>query len=456
MTQGESGTIAIVDDEADVRAALRQMFEIAQFTVIEFADGESVLATVDSAFSGIVISDLRMPGMDGSALFNRLRQIDPEIPVIMMSGHSDIATAVDLVKRGAYDFLSKPFDGDVLIATVQRALEKRSLVIENRHLRAKPIARDQDAILGESPEIETFRQTLAQLASADIDVLITGESGSGKSLAATTLHRRSPRGRKALVAVDCGALPSKHAESLLFGHVSGAFPGAQFPRTGQLLRADGGTLFLDHVDGLTHGLQTRILQALEGHAVLPMGSNQAQISNFRTISASSANLAQHVDSGDFDRSLYFRLSGYRLEVPPLRARKGDVILLFRAFLVEASVELKREPPLLSSAVWRKLHDHDWPGNVRELRSFATNVALGLVNTNATVQGVISRDDSSGLKEAVAKFEADMIRTMLERNRGDIALSISALNLPRKTFYDKLARHKIDPNEYRPSRSRSAN
>lgn len=446
--------IAIVDDEADVRAALSQMFSLEHLPTIEFCDAESTLAAIDANFPGIVISDLRMPGMDGHGLFNRLRQIDPELPVIILSGHGDLASAVDLVKRGAYDFLAKPFDGESLLAAARRALEKRSLVLENRRLRQQALAPERDVFVGDSPQIEQFRQTLAQLASADIDVLISGESGTGKSLAASTLHRRSPRGRMAMIVVDCGALLGDHAESLLFGHVSGAFPGAQFPRTGQLARADGSTLFLDHVDGLAAPLQARILQSLEDHAVLPMGSNQAMPSHFRTISASRADMQSQIAKGAFDQSLYFRLSGFHLEVPPLRMRKGDVILLFRSFLADASAELKREPPLLSPAVWRKLRDHDWPGNVRELKSFAANVALGLGDAQPMPQGQ-SALVPSGLKDAVAAFEADLIRKTLAETSGDIAAALTRLNLPRKTLYDKLARHDIDPDDYRSGKARRA-
>ncbi len=450
--KAEYGPIAIVDDEADVRAALSQMFELEQLGTIAFRDAESALAMIDDRFSGIVITDLRMPGMDGYGLFNRLRQIDPELPVIILSGHGDLTSAVDLVKRGAYDFLSKPCDGDTLIAATRRALEKRSLVLENRLLRQQTAAPARDAILGDSPQIEHVRQILLQLAQADVDVLISGESGTGKSLAAGTLHRRSPRGRRAMITVDCGALPADHAGSLLFGHVSGAFPAAQFPRTGQLARADGGTLFLDHVDRLSIPLQARILNVLEERAVLPIGGTQATGTVFRTISASSANLRQSVDAEAFDRSLFFRLGGFHLHIPPLRERRSDIVPLFRTFLADAAAELKREPALLSSAVWRKLHDHDWPGNVRELRSFAISVALGLGDDRNETAGP-PETAGSGLREALALFEADMIRRTLMRTQGDIGKALAVLSLPRKTLYDKFARHGIDPADYRQHRQR---
>jgi two-component system, NtrC family, C4-dicarboxylate transport response regulator DctD len=445
---GDVTKIAIIDDEANIRSALRQIFELEQFEVIEFADGESALAAIQPSFTGIVISDLRMPGMDGNALFDRLYRMDPELPIIMISGHGDVATAVDLVRRGAYDFLTKPFAADSLISTVKRAFEKRALVMENRALRAAPTFKLADTILGDSAEIEQLRQTVKQLAQADIDVLLTGESGTGKSHITEILHRQSVRGRKPMITVDCGTLQAEHADSLLFGHVSGAFPGAQFPRTGQLLLANGTTLCLDHVDRLSPALQTRILHSLETRSVLPIGANQAHSSNFRTISATSSDIDGKLDNGAFDPSLYFRLASFRLEVPPLRARKGDVIVLFRAFLTEACAEMKRDVPILSQAIWRRLQDHDWPGNVRELRSFAANVALGLGYSDISVRSLDSGDHQSGLKEAVAEYEASLIRSMLEQQGGDVAATIATLQLPRKTFYDKLARHKIDPNDYR--------
>ena len=453
MTPGDVSTIAIVDDEADIRSALRQMLELEGLHPIEFADAESALSGIDATFPGIVIADLRMPGLDGNGLFNRLVRCDPELPVIMVSGHGDIATAVDLVQRGAYDFLSKPFEPSALIASVRRAVEKRTLVLENRRLRDQPAPAASGAILGESREIEDLRQTITQLAQADIDILISGESGVGKSLVAATLHRRSPRARKSMVTVDCNALSVDHAESLLFGHVSGAFAGAQFPRSGQLLFADGGTLFLDHVDGLPRALQARVQQSLEDRAVLPVGGNQKQMSNFRTISATDAGLDAMVENGEFDRSLFFRLGAYRLEIPPLRARRGDVVVLFRTFLGEAAAELKRDPPMLTPSVWNRLQNYDWPGNVRELRSFAANVALGLGDAALASRTPLADQQQPGLKEAIAAFEADLIRNMLDQNGGDIGATIAALRLPRKTFYDKLARHAINPNDYRAARPR---
>jgi two-component system, NtrC family, C4-dicarboxylate transport response regulator DctD len=448
MINPTSMPVTIVDDEPEVRAALRQLLELEGLSPFEFSDSETALATIDAQFAGVVIADLRMPGLDGIGLFNRLSRLDPELPVIMISGHGDISTAVDLVRRGAYDFLSKPFDAEQLLATVRRALDKRALALENRAMRQSQPPTSAHALLGESREIEQLRQTINQLVQADIDVLVSGESGVGKSQVASILHRRSPRARKAMITLDCRALPGEQAESLLFGHVSGAFPGAQFPRTGQLLLADAGTLLLDHVDGMPVFLQTRLQQVLEQGAIIPVGGNVSQSTRFRSLSTTSQGIAEIARGGGFLPSLYFRLSGYTLAIPPLRDRGDDTVVLFRAFLCEEANRLGRETPRLTPNVWRRLKDHDWPGNVRELQSFAANVAVGL---DETVVLSPAMPAGGSLKLAVGQFESDAIRAALERKKGDIAATIADLDLPRKTFYDKLARHRIDPSEYRKGR-----
>lgn len=451
MTVANSGLVMIVDDEAEVRLALRDLLELEQLAPVEFASAEQALLHIGADFPGVVVTDLRMPGIDGEGLFNRLARLDPELPVILISGHGDIATALDLVRRGAYDFLAKPFDAERLIATVRRALDKRALALENRALRQSKPASEPGALLGESREIEQLRLTIHQLVQADIDVMITGESGTGKSLVADILHRRSPRVRKPMVTLDCRALPETQAESLLFGHVSGAFPGAQFPRTGQLQHAHTGTLFLDHVDGLPAALQRRVQQALEEGSAIPVGGIQPQAAQFRCLSATSTDLDARSRDGSFLASLYFKLGAFRIALPPLRDRRDDTVFLFRGFLIEEARRLNRDPPALTAAVWRRLRDYDWPGNVRELRGFAASVALGLTSSGSALPGTEVRSDGDTLKDAVAQFERAAICMALERNRGDIAATTTELGLPRKTLYDKLTRFGVDPADYRPVR-----
>jgi two-component system, NtrC family, C4-dicarboxylate transport response regulator DctD len=441
--------VAVVDDEADLRAALCETLTLEDLETIDFAGVTDALKVINTDFPGIVITDLRMPERDGRALFDHLAKLDPELPVIILSGHGDMETAVDLVRRGAYDFLAKPFDVNALLISVRRALEKRALVLENRTLRDVRAVRGESAFLGDSEAAKQVRATLDQLAQADIDVLIEGEIGTGKTLAAGWLHRHSARARRPLVAVDCAALPPDHADSILFGHVSGAHAGAASPRSGQVVLANGGTLFLDNIDRLDMRLQTGLLRVIDQGNVIPVGGTQPMATQFRAVAATSVNLDQLAGYGNFSAALFFRLAGFRLSLPPLRARRDDVYPMFRAFLAEEAAQLDRDLPVVTAEIWRWLGEHDWPGNTRELRNFARTVVLGLPLNMQRADAAPVED--AGLRDAVARFEAETIRATLIRASGDAAEAIAALKLPRKTFYDKLTRYKIDISAYREGR-----
>lgn len=444
--------VAVVDDEADLRAALCETLALEALETVDFANVADALKVIDADFPGIVITDLRMPERDGRALFDHLAKLDPELPVIILSGHGDMETALDLVRRGAYDFLAKPFDVNALLMSVRRALEKRALVLENRALRDVRTVRGESAFLGESKAAKQVRATLEQLAGADIDVLIEGEIGTGKTLAAGWLHRHSARARRPLVTVDCAALPSEYADSILFGHVSGAHVGATGPRSGQVVLANGGTLFLDNIDRLDMRLQTGLLRVIDQGNVIPVGSTQPMATQFRTVAATSVNLDQLAGHGNFSAALFFRVAGFRLSLPPLRARRDDVYPMFRAFLAEEAAQLDRDLPVVTAEIWRWLGEHGWPGNTRELRNFARTVVLGLPLTMQRADAPSSPEDR-GLRNAVAHFEAETIRAALSRAEGDAAAAMAALKLPRKTFYDKLTRYRIDIASYRERRRR---
>ncbi len=444
--------VAVVDDEADVRTALCETLALEGLETVNFASVADALKVVDADFPGIVITDLRMPERDGRALFDHLSKLDPELPVIILSGHGDMKTALDLVRRGAYDFLAKPFDVNALLMSVRRALEKRALVIENRALRDVRTVRGESAFLGDSKAAKQVRATLEQLAGADIDVLIEGEIGTGKTLAAGWLHRHSARARRPLVTVDCAALAPDRADSILFGHASGAHAGAAGPRSGQVVLANGGTLFLDNIDRLDMRLQTGLLRVIDQCNVIPVGGTQPMATQFRTVAATSVNLDQLAGYGNFSAALFFRVAGFRLSLPPLRARRDDVYPMFRAFLAEEAAQLDRDLPVMTTEIWRWLGEHCWPGNTRELRNFARTVVLGLPLTMQRADALSSPEDR-GLRDAVAHFEAETIRAALSRAEGDAAAAIAALKLPRKTFYDKLTRYRIDISSYREGRRR---
>lgn len=438
--------VMFVDDDADLRLSNRQTLELAGFEPVMFDNAEAALAAITPDFPGVVVSDLRMPGMDGLQLFAAIRERDPALPVLLITGHGDVATAVKAIRDGAYDFITKPYAADALLRAVTRALDQRRVELENRQLRQQAEqAAASSALIGVSPVIEHLRRTIDQVAHTDMDILIEGETGTGKTLAATLIHRASARRRNAMVTVDCGALPQAMIESELFGHVPDAFPGAHRTRIGRIEAADRGTLFLDEVDLLPLELQPKLLRACEERVIVPLGANEQRPVDFRLIAASRRPLAERAAEGAVLDTLLYRLNAIVLRIPPLRQRPDDVPILFSHFLNEAAQRLKRPVPAITDAVWRTLLGHDWPGNVRELLHFAERTVLGLEEPdNAPAMA----GTAQSLAARVEQFEAEEIRRALSATRGNVAEAITLLKLPRKTFYDKVRRHNIHPRDWR--------
>ena len=440
--------VIFIDDEADIRAANVQSLEMAGFAPLPFDNAETALAAIDANFDGVVVSDIRMPGMDGLELFRRLAELDPDLPVILISGHSDITTAVAAMHRGAYDFLAKPYPPNQLVVRVKRALEKRTLVLENRRLRdLTDLALRGGPLLGTSPLIENLRRTIQQIADTDIDLVIEGETGTGKGLVAEMLHRASGRKARAMITLDCGALPDTLVESELFGHVSGAFIGANHPRTGRIEQANNSTLFLDTVETMVDATQQKLQRALESREITPMGGNAVRAIDLRVIAASKVDLAALVQAGKFSAPLFYRINGLTLRIPPLRERRGDVPLLFSSFVARAAEKRGREEPKLTPAIWRKLKTHDWPGNVRELQHFADHVVLGLGIDDSDLL-TPNQSPPRDLKSQLADYETALIENALLDAKGDVRTAIAALDLPRKTFYDKVKRLGIDLSRFK--------
>jgi two-component system C4-dicarboxylate transport response regulator DctD len=449
MTQG-SGLVALVDDDADLLHATTQSLELAGFTVIAFSAAEAALAVVDGTFEGVVVSDIRMPGMNGLQLFDRIKAIDADIPVILITGHGDVDLAVAALKDGVYDFIPKPYAADRLVEALKRASEKRRLVMENRRLReAAALAADGLPLIGEAPAIRRLRETLRQIADMDVDVLVEGETGTGKEVVADLLHRWGRRRAKPFVALNCGALPETVIESELFGHEAGAFTGAQRRRIGSIEHSSGGTLFLDEIESMPSALQVKLLRVLETRSVTPLGSNETRRVDLRVVAATKVDLGRPDQRGDFREDLYFRLNVVTLRIPPLRERRGDIPMLFGHFLGKASERFGRPVAKVNAAVGDHLHSHAWPGNVRELAHFADRVALGLGPEDEV--RVVSADvpkPEATLPERVGHYEAQLIRDALRDNGGDVRGAIDALGVPRKTFYDKLKRYGIAASEFR--------
>jgi two-component system C4-dicarboxylate transport response regulator DctD len=441
-------TILLIDDDDALRTALVQSFQLADLAVEPFADGEAALARLDAGFAGAIVSDIRMPRMDGMELFKRVAAIDHEIPVILMTGHGDVSMAVSALKTGAFDFIAKPFATDHLIASARRALEMRRLVIDNRRLRASA---DESALgeplIGDTPVMVRLRENMRQVADADVDILIEGETGTGKELVATLLHRWSRRRGRPFVAINCAALPDALAEADLFGQEAGRNPHSRPVQSGRIARAHRGTLFLDEIESSPTRLQGALLRVLEEREIVPIGADQPQALDLRVIAATKPGIEEWVAEGRFRADLLYRLDMVRLRIPPLRERRADIPLLFGYLLHQAADQMKREAPQIGPDVRAYLADHDWPGNVRELANFAKRTVLGMQDVDAEVDAVLS------LSQQVERFEATVIRAVLARVQGDSRSAMAQLQLPRKTFYDKLNRHEIEIDHYRSGREK---
>jgi two-component system C4-dicarboxylate transport response regulator DctD len=437
--------VAFIDDDDILRDANAQTLQLAGFEVRPFASAEAALAALPPSFPGVVVSDIRMPGMDGRQLFRRLKEQDPDLPVILITGHADVTEAVEAMHDGVYDFVAKPYAPERLVTSVRRAMEKRRLVLENRELRAMAAQAQSDwPLIGQTPVMERLRATLRQLAGADVDVLLEGETGVGKELAARALHNWGRRRDREFVAVDCAALPAGALDSELFGHELGAFSGAVRQRVGRVQQADRGTLFLDEIETLAPEAQGKFLRVLEEREVTPLGSNRPQTLDLRVVAAAKSDLADAVAAGTFREDLFHRLDVVRIRIPPLRERRDDIPLLFAHFLARACERLDGPQPVVDDKVRWRLHNHDWPGNVRELGHYAQRVALGLADQTATS----GPEELPPLPERIATYEAHLMEEALAGCGGDVRATLEVLRIPRKTFYDKVERHGLDLDKYR--------
>lgn len=436
--------VFLIEDDAAVRKGCEQALAIADIPVRGFADAESMLAALATTRPAAVVSDIRLPGRDGLTLLRDLRQFDRELPVLLVTGHGDVAMAVEAMRDGAHDFIEKPFPSERLIAAVRSALDKRALLLENRQLKAQLHAAGGSALIGETPAIQAIRQLIGTLAPTGVDILINGETGSGKEVVARAIHDASGR-RGPFVAVNCSALPESVFESELFGHEAGAFTGAGKRRVGRIEHADGGTLFLDEIESMPLALQVKLLRVLQERSVERLGSNQSIAVDCRVVAASKADLKALADAGQFRADIYYRLNVVSIDLPPLRERRDDIALLIAAFLQEAAQRYQRPPASWTPADLARWQAHDWPGNVRELKNVANRWALGLPDGLASP---VSVPAASSLSAQVDAAERRAIEAALQANAGNVAQAAEALQVPKKTLYDKLARHGISAENFR--------
>lgn len=443
MTNPVRELVLFVDDDDAVRAANAQTLQLNGFEALTFAHPEAALAALDPQFPGCVVTDLWMPRIDGLELQRRIGALDREIPVILITGHGDVEDAVAALQAGAYDFITKPFAPDRLLASVRRALNFRSLVLDNRRLVAAMETAEPDVpLLGEAPAIVALREMIRRLANTDANIVIDGEPGVGKEHIARVLHGMSRRRARIFSVVECGLIPDIQITEDLFGEAQKS-PGLR-PRLGKIELADNGTLFLHDVDTASPALQTALARVIEERAFTPTHGGEVRTVSFRAIAAAGTDLAQAAAAGRFRRDLFYGLAMARLTVPPLRERRGDITALFATFVQDAARRQQRPVPVLTDAVRRRLIDHDWPGNLRELQHFAERVVLGLDAPAATSQD----STEPSLPDRVNAFEAGVIKDALRNAGGDVRAALQSLKIPRKTFYDKVHRHGIDLDAFR--------
>jgi len=436
--------VIVIEDEDDVRLGCLQALELEGLRAVGYDSVERVPRTLPRDGRFVVVSDIRLPGMDGMAYLRRLVERDADLPVVLITGHGDVQMAVQAMRDGAYNFIQKPFQSHELVAVVKRALDRRTLALEVRQLRHQLAARGglENRIIGRSQAICALRELVQDLAPLPTDVLILGETGTGKELIARCLHDLS--GRKGpFVALNCGGLPETLFDSEIFGHEAGSFSGATRQRIGKVEYAQGGTLFLDEIESMPMAMQVKLLRVLQERVVERLGSNQPIPVDFRVIAATKSDLLALAEEGKFRADLHFRLNVATIDLPSLRARQEDIPLLFDTFVSQAALRLDRPAPPVRDATLRELLAHKWPGNVRELRNQAERYVLGLKRG-------ADADAAAGpvpLADTVEAFERSLIVEALRRHQGNLSRAAEAMQIPKTTLFGKIRKYDIRHQEY---------
>ncbi|PID75726.1 MAG: DNA-binding response regulator [Deltaproteobacteria bacterium] len=447
------GKVLFIDDEKHIRQANKQSLELADLEVVCKHCAEDGLKTLGEDWPGIVVCDIRLPQMDGMDFLRTVQKIDADLPVILITGHGDISIAVQAMRDGAYDFLEKPYSAERLVKTVFKGLEKRALTLENRNLRRKLELHSAPGprIIGSTPSMEQLRNTIAQVADTGADILVTGETGTGKELVARALHENSSRRNNNFVAINCGAVSESIIESELFGHEAGAFTDAKAKRIGKFEHANGGTLLLDEIESMPLRVQINLLRVLQERVVERLGSNTLIPVDLRVVAASKVNLSEAINNGSFREDLYYRLNVVCLNIPPLRERREDIPLLFHHFLLVAGHRYQQDIPTPSSVQIKALLTHPWPGNVRELRNFTERYVLLGREFNWSIEKMLSgeeREKEQSLVQQVESFERSLIEHALVASNGNLKEVMASLNLPRKTLYDKMRKFDLNKADYK--------
>lgn len=476
-----SPRLLIIDDEEGIRISLRAILEDEGYTVFEVENAENGLAFLENEHVDLVFLDIWLPGMDGLTMLEKLHAKDPTLPVLMISGHGTIETAVSAIKKGAHDFIEKPLSLEKVILAVERALEFHALQRENTELREQLDIRATTGPTGISPAMVELREQISRVAPLDTWVLITGENGTGKELVARAVHSASKRRNKALVALNCAAIPDELIESELFGHEKGAFTGADSAKIGKFEMAHQGTLFLDEIGDMSMKTQAKILRILQEKNFARVGGNKIFHVDVRVIAATNKDLETAIGTGNFREDLYYRLRVFPLHVPPLRERGQDILLLTEYFTTTLAQELALAPVTFTPDAKKNLLAYSWPGNVRELRNFLEHMLI--LRAGREIQAAdmphefktaakfqppaaatgndtslapaaeygkplsLPEDEnlSSNFKAARSAFEARFLATKLQEYDGNISRLAEAIGLERSYLYRKLKLYNIQGN-----------
>jgi two-component system, NtrC family, response regulator PilR len=457
--------VLVVDDEPGMlEVCVATLAEIPHLRVVTEQDSARALERLARESWELLITDLCMPDVDGMQLLRAARERDADLPVLMLTAFPSVETAVESMKHGAADYLTKPFLPDDLLLTARRLLETRQLKAENRLLR-RQVERGYafGEMIGESLAMQEVFDLIEQVASTDVDVLITGETGTGKELVARSIHQRSHRSEKRFVPIDCGAIPEDLLESELFGHERGAFTGAHARSLGLLEFAHKGTFFMDEVGQLSPKLQAKLLRALQERRVRRVGGTQEVDVDVRVLAATALDLQAEVSAQRFRMDLLYRINVAHIHLPPLRQRTGDIPCLVHHFLARYSQEMGRAGTAFDTSAMEVLCGYAWPGNVRELQNvLKRTIALtrrGIILAEDLPEAVVSAAATPNANGAdpgyfemrdhhLAQFERDYLHRLLQLCRGNISQAASEARLPRGTFYRLLGRHDLDPASYR--------
>lgn len=447
------GKVLFIDDEKHIRQANRQTLELVDLEVICVDCAEKGIEILDREWNGIVVCDIRLPSMDGLQFLVEVKQIDQDLPIILITGHGDISTAVKAMQDGAYDFIEKPYSSERLVKSVFRGLEKRALTIENRKLRRELELQSAPGprIIGRTPVMKKLRATISQVADTRADVLVLGETGTGKELVARALHENSMSRKKNFVAINCGAVSESIMESELFGHEAGAFTDAKSKRIGKFEHANGGTLLLDEIESMPNRLQINLLRVLQERSIERLGDNRVIPVDLRVVAASKIDLLEASKKGDFREDLYYRLNVVCIEIAPLRNRREDIPLLFHHFLQVASHRYQQEVPTPSASQMSALLAYNWPGNVRELRNFTERYVLLGKQFDWSLEKILSgveKVTKQSLAKQVDLFECGLIEHALVSLNGSLKEVMESLVLPRKTLYDKMRKYGLKKGDYK--------